>query len=303
MVNQTDQSITLRLEGSRATDGVSLPDFEKFIDSFLAALRDFDRSRRGESPKKAGHPESRAQAVTAFRLVAFRKGSGIATIEPDLTPPEGDTQELVEVEPIQITNLKALLVTVEAESELPVPVSDALDRACQSVGEDGSLSVEVGDTESGGDDWRRVVIDAPRLARIRANTPASAELKSVSSVSGQLHRVDFEPDRLAIRATDGVDWECSFPEELEEVVEKLVNRLVWAAGNGTLRSPRKGTMQLDRIESVDQGLQTALFSSDPAVDSDLAPDQGIVEPQGLDSFGFVEWGDSDEAYLEALTEG
>ena len=83
MTSENNTQITLRLGGSRAEHGVSLTDFENFIDSFLAALRDYDRGRRGEPMRKSGHPDRRAEAVTAFRLVRFAPGSGIATIEPE----------------------------------------------------------------------------------------------------------------------------------------------------------------------------------------------------------------------------
>ena len=46
------EKITLRLEGSRAKRGVALADFENFIENFIAALRDFDRDRRGAPTRK-----------------------------------------------------------------------------------------------------------------------------------------------------------------------------------------------------------------------------------------------------------
>src|ERR1700692_2086243 len=84
VMNKTIDPITLRLEGSRAERGISLSDFETFIDSFITALRDFDRDKRGAPTRKSGHPEARAEAVAAFRLVGFREGSAVAIIEPEL---------------------------------------------------------------------------------------------------------------------------------------------------------------------------------------------------------------------------
>lgn len=301
MPDQSEQSITLRLDGARAQGGVSLPDFEKFIEQFLAALRDFDRSRRGEITKKSGHPEARAQAVTAFRLVAFRKGSGIATIEPDLQTLDADTDQMVEVEPIQIENLNALLTRVEAESGLPAPVTDALEMARRSVGEDGFLEVEIRTSNGDDDTPRRVSIDGDRISRIRSNEVVP-EPRVVTSISGRLHQVDFEPDKLAIRTSDGVDWACKFPAELEGQVEKLVNRIVWVSGSGSLQSPRKGSMALDLIKPVEDGTQTQLFSIARVPNEVLESEQGISEPQGLEAIGTAQWTDEDEAYLKALTD-
>jgi hypothetical protein len=301
-MNEAPNSITLRLEGARAKRGVALSDFENFIDSFLAALRDFDRDQRGAPTKKSGHPEARAAAVTSFRLVGFREGSGIATIEPELAPPNGDTEAIagLDAEPIQLTNLRSLLVSVEEERELPESVTDALEQARRAVGDDGTLAVDVSCPENSQKPSLQVVIDAARIKRIRE--AGKAPLRPVvSSISGRLHQVDFEPDKLAIRASDGVDWACSFPEELEHQVETLVNRLVWASGSGVLQSPRRGTMKLAEIKAVEQGIQTGLFSREPIPDDQLAAAQGISGPQGLDAVAAVEWTDADDAYLAALT--
>ena len=112
----SSDAITLRLEGARAKRGVVLADFETFIDSFLAALRDFDRSRRGAPIKTGGRPEARAEAVTSFRLVGFREGSGIVMIEPELAAQGEETEAMVDAEPAQFINLRALLTSVETET-------------------------------------------------------------------------------------------------------------------------------------------------------------------------------------------
>jgi len=299
-MNESLKPITLRLEGARAKRGVALSDFENFIDSFLAALRDFDRDQRGAPTKKSGHPEARAAAVTSFRLVGFREGSGIATIEPELAPQDGETEALVDTEPIQLTNLRSLLARVEKEENLPDSVTEALEQARRTVGDDGTLAVDVPCPPESQEASRRIVIDAARIKRIRAagKTPPSPV---VSSISGRLHQVDFEPDKLAIRASDGVDWVCNFPNELEHRVETLVNRLVWAEGLGALQSPRKGTMQLQEIKAIEQGIQTGLFSGEPIPDGELAAAQGISKPQGLDAVAATDWSEADDAYLAALT--
>lgn len=279
---------------------MALADFEGFIDKFLAALRDFDRDRRGAPTKKTGAPEARAAMVTAFRLVAFRPGSGIATIEPD-APSEVETQSLVESEPVQLTNLHTLLDKVETYSALPDSVTDSLDAARRALGADGSITVEI-EPVMGGSRRRptRVRIDGERLRRIRENTESSPPA-TVETISGRLHQVDFEPDRLAIRAADGVDWLCDFPERLEPQVEALVNRLVWARGAGTLRSPTRGSMTIEEIARVEQGTQTDLFADERLSVAELASAQGIAAPQGIDSLAAAEWTDADEAFLSALT--
>jgi len=301
-MNEATDSITLRLEGARARRGVVLSDFETFIDSFLAALRDFDRDRRGAPTKKSGHPEARAAAITSFRLVGFREGSGIATIEPELALAGGDNESLVESEPLQMMNLRALLSSVDREEPLPDSVTDSLEKAVRSAGEDGTLSVEIPEPGHAGMDCRSVLIDAERIARIRAakQTPPP---RVVTSISGRLHQVDFEPDKLAIRSSDGVDWICRFPEELESQIEELVNRFVWATGSGTFQSASRGSMQLAAIKAVEAGIQTGLFSGDPISGDDLAKAQNVTVPQGLEAVGAPEWTDADEAYLAALTSG
>ena len=221
-MNETNDPITLRLEGMRAKRGIALSDFETFIDSFITALRDFDRDRRGAPTKKSGHPEARAEAVAAFRLVGFREGSAVATIEPELGEVAEETEKIVDAEPVQVSTLRSLLSSLEQEDALPESVTDALEKAIRSAGEDGSLSVEFGGVDAE-DIPPPVRIDAARIARIRAACEPPAP-KVVASISGRLHQVDFEPDKLAIRAADGVDWICGFSADLEPLIASLVNR-------------------------------------------------------------------------------
>lgn len=300
-MNEVNESITLRLQGTRAKRGVALSDFETFIESFITALRDFDRDKRGAPTRKSGHPEARAEAVAAFRLIGFRDGSAIATIEPEVKGAEDEMERMVDAEPIQITNLCSLLSSVEKEEPLPESVIEALEKAVRTAGDDGTLSVEFGGSSHNESRRRPVMIDTARIGRIRAARKAPAP-KPVTSISGRLHQVDFEPDKLAIRASDGVDWICSFPQELEQQVAVLVNRLVWASGEGTVPSPQRATMNLSAIKPIEQGLQTGLFSGEPISDEHLAAAQGITAPQGLDTVGIEQWTDADDVYLAALTD-
>lgn len=117
-----------------------------------------------------------------------------------------------------------------------------------------------------------------------------------------LHLLDVEPDKLAIRTSSGADWTCKYPEDLEPVVERLVGRIVWAEGRGQLTSPLRGTMSIERVEAVEQGEQSTLFTGEPTPDADLLASQGIHGPQGLASVSDPEWDeDADDAYLQALT--
>jgi hypothetical protein len=75
MSGEPQRSVTLKLEGSKATRGVALSTFETFIDQFLAALRYYYRATSAEPTKKTGRPYAKEEFVTAFRLVGFRIGS------------------------------------------------------------------------------------------------------------------------------------------------------------------------------------------------------------------------------------
>jgi hypothetical protein len=140
-----DKQITLTIKGARAQHGVSLSDFESFIDSFLAALRDYDRAGRGEATRKSGHPDRRAEAVTAFRLVGFQTGSGIATIEPESVEADEDQLPIADV-PLSFLTLTALADDLQARRNVP----DAFWTR-----------------------WRRPAAPPARMGRSRSTSPAS----------------------------------------------------------------------------------------------------------------------------------
>jgi hypothetical protein len=121
-------------------------------------------------------------------------------------------------------------------------------------------------------------------------------------VSGRLHLLDVEPDKLAIRTSSGVDWTCKYPEELEPTVKRLVGQIVWAEGTGKLTGTLRGTMAIARVDALDQGEQTVLFTTEPTPEAVLLAGQDISGPQGLASLSDPEWDDeADDSYLEALT--
>lgn len=293
MTEVNDKQITLTIKGARAERGVSLSDLESFIDNFLAALRDYDRASRGEPTRKSGHPDRRAEAVTAFRLVAFQTGSGVVTIEPELVGADDDQLPMDDV-PLSLATLRALADDLAAERSVPEPVLDALTKACRSVGADGSVAIEIGAAVAA-----PIVVDIGLLDRVALARNAVAD-EEVRSVSGRLHLLDLEPDRLGIRTASGVEWSCKYPEALEEHVKSLLDRIVWVEGSGRLTSPLRGSMAIERIEPVDVE-QSSLFTSTPIDEDELLARQGISEPQGLAALSYADWDDeTDDAYLEAL---
>lgn len=293
MTEVDNKQITLTIKGARAERGVSLSDFESFIDNFLAALRDYDRAGRGEPTKKSGHPDRRAEAVTAFRLIGFQTGSGVATIEPELVSADDDQLAVGDV-PLSLATLCALAEDLAAERSLPVPVLDALGKACRSVGADGSVAIAIGPAAI-----EPIVVDSGLLDRVALARDAVAD-EEVRSVSGRLHLLDLEPDRLGIRTAGGVEWSCKYPEALEEHVKSLLDRIVWVEGSGKLTSPLRGSMAIERIEPVDVE-QSSLFTPSPVDEAVLLARQGIDAPQGLDALSDPQWDDeTDDAYLAAL---
>ncbi|WP_249010486.1 hypothetical protein [Conexibacter sp. DBS9H8] len=296
MTDTGDNQITLTMKGARAERGVSLADFESFVDNFLAALRDYDRAGRGQQTKKSGHPDRRAEAVTAFRLVGFRTGSGIATLEPELISEDDDEEALFDEEPISLTTLKALTADLSAVRAVPPSVIESLGKACRAAGGDGSLSIALPGSAS-----RPLLVDKELLDRV-ANATTEPEPSEVTTISGRLHLLDLEPDRLGIRTAAGVEWSCKYPEPLEERVKTMLDRIVWVTGSGTLTSPLRGTMTIERIEPVDLE-QSSLFTTEQIDEQVLASRQGISAPQGLSSLGVTDWNDaSDDLYLAALLE-
>lgn len=294
---QNGRHITLRLEGSRAESGIPLANFESFIDNLLSALRDFDRSRRGAPTRRTGHPERQAEAVTAFRLLRFELGSAVATLEAEEAIDEEERLPLGDL-PAALVNLEALVDDVASSVPLPQPVSEALARACRALGSNGSVAIEL-NSRAG---HPPTLIDAGSLESA-GSTPSAESAEGARMVTGRLHLIDTEPDKLAIRSSAGIDWVCSYAEQLEEHVKGLVGALVWAHGAGRLLSPLRGRMTIERIDAVDQGEQSPLFTFAPVEESELLARQGIGEPQGLSSFADREWSDDEDGpYLAALLE-
>lgn len=289
--------VTLTLTGERAEHGISLGDFETFVDSFVSALRDYDRSRQGKETRKIGGPDRRDSAASAFRLVRLEPGSAIATLVAERANSDGDGLD-VDDAPLALTNLGALTGDVASGRELPDDVVASLDRARRACGDDGAIELAL--PASVAPQQGAVRIDRRTIERLSRNVVA--QNREVRSISGLLHAIDIDPDRLVIRSTDGVEWACRYEDELEAQILGLVGRVVWAEGPARLKSAAKGTMTVERIQLSVQGRQSTLFVERRPALEDLLARQGFDEPQGLDAVADDGWvGDeSDERYLAAL---
>lgn len=295
VTDPSDMRITLRMTGARAAHGMSLADFGSFIDGLLAGLRNFDRSRRGEATRRSGTTDRRDRAVTAFRLLQFEPGSAIAVIEPESFGEPGQDTLAVGDLPLQVENLAALGEQVSGADAVASDVIDALAGAVGVLGDAGSLVIDLPEAT------RRtpVRIDRDVLERIRQRERPEPEV--VSTVSGRLHSIDLEPDRIGVRAPDGTDWVCSYSSELEPTVLRLAGELVTAHGTGRRTGQHRGSMTIERVEPVPTFEQSPMFTEQRIPLDRLMAEQSIDAPQGLDALSDPDWDDeADAAYLDAL---
>ena len=141
-----------------------------------------------------------------------------------------------------------------------------------------------------------------RSVRVR---PSRVEQQTASlTITGVVHLIDVEPDRAAIRTASGVDWECHYPAELEDLVLDLISRRmrVRARGEGRLTSPRRGSIELAEVQEVPEYEQTSLFTTEPVPVDELAKAQSVRGPQGREVMIDPEWIDDEESrrFLEAV---
>ena len=270
-----DHRIIIELTGSEATRGLPLFNLESFIDALLRGLRAFDRSTRLEPGLKAGHPTSRDTLVTAFRLVEMKPGSAILTLEPDVLEEEGAMFD--ETRTVAVANLEAMLEAVQGQDAFDPDVADALGNARRALGSDGQIRVKYPGQK------KRFVIDE----RVDANLHERALRKGPRgmSLSGRLHLIDVEPDRIGIRAPDGVEWSCKYPAELEPAVKALLDENVWARGTGQLTGAQRGSVNIVELQPVGVVEQTPLFTYERVELADLMEQQGVVGPPVDDSAG------------------
>lgn len=219
---------------------------------------------------------------------------GDVTLEP---LDEADSETLFEsTRTLALDNLNALTIELDAERPLAPEVLDALDSARRALGEDGQIEVNFHDARSS----KPSSITKESIQKLSSRvTERSTEY---TRISGRLHLIDLEPDKLAVRTVAGVEWMCRYPQHLEELVRGLIGEVVWAAGQGRLQSPLRGSMEVEELGPASQGEQSTLFSSHPLPLSELLAHQSIVRPQGLASLGDPEWEDDEasEVYLRTV---
>jgi len=294
---ETRKAITLRLQGSKATRGVPLATFETFIENFLAALRYHYRATALEPARKYGRPYAKEELVTAFRLVSFRIGSGIAVLEP--TTDETDGSVLGDVPTVSLDNLTSLLSAVTERKGLDSAVVDALDTARRALGTEGRFEVSIG-APTVIERPTAVSLDEKLLDELR--TPVEETTRPLQTISGRLHAIDLEPDKVGIRTPSGVDWSCRYPEHMEPLVKSLIGSTVGARGIGALTSARSGSLELQAIYAIPQYEQTSLFTGEPLPLDELLLGQKVFGPQGLEVLADPEWEDDEESerFLEAI---
>jgi hypothetical protein len=296
MVEESGDRITLRLEGEHARSGVSLAAFDSFIAHFISALRYHYRSSRAEPTKKAGRPFSEDQMATAFRLVEFRTGSGVAVLEPPLLDDEPSlTSEIGDVPTLAWANVGELLDAVEAGHPLAGAVAAELEAATRSLGPSGRFSIDYRSQRKA----RYHLFTAEEVPTLAAAPVLEGPCQQ--AITGVLHAIDLEPDKVGIRTASGVDWSCRYPGELEHEVLALIGSRVWARGLGRMSSSRVGTLDLEAIQVVPDFEQTELFTGIPVALPDLLEQQGVHGPQGLATFTDPEWsaGEESDLFLEA----
>jgi hypothetical protein len=297
-LSEAPLQITLTLRGERAQKGVTLDAFEAFIDHFSNALRYHYRAARAEVIKKTGRPFAEDQVVTAFRLVEFRTGSGVAVLEPPLTEAEeqGSADPFAGVPTLAWANVADLLDVIDAGRQLEEPVVNELELAAKSLGERGRFSIEYRAQGR----VRNRELDEAWLALVKV--PEQLEAPRPYTISGVLHAIDLEPDKVGIRTPRGLDWACRYPAELEHEVLPLLGTRVWARGKGMVTSARAGTLELESIHAVAEFEQTELFTGPVVALDDLIAQQGLARPQGLLALADPNWvsGDESDMFLEAL---
>jgi hypothetical protein len=286
--------VVLDLHGARAQQGVEIDAFEIFFQHFRAALREFFRASRGAIPRSGGRPVARDAAAAAFRLVEFRTGSGIATLEPAL--PGDLTAEDFMLDPgeaLSITTLQSLLIAICADQRLSAPVVEALGSARRAIGDDGCFGVEI----SGSRQSPRVVIDQEGMKRLQRAEGGSQD--APTNVTGRLHMIEVDQPgrRVGIHGQDGVDWTCSYADEMHLMVKTLIERLVRAEGVGRRVTATTGRLAITRLEPISEHTQDVLFTVETVSLQQLLSEQQIDRPQGLDALVDEHWEDDEESRL------
>ena len=292
--------VVLDLHGARARHGVDIDAFEAFLEHFCAALREYGRAGEGAITRKGGRPSAREAAAAAFRLVEFKPGSGVATLAPSVSsePGSGDLVLDESGESPALTTLRGLMASaVNAEEGLPGPVVEALGSARRATGEDGSFGVTI----TGDREVPRVLFDEMTMERLHRPDPDSTE--AAVTVTGRLHMIEADPPnrRVGIRAQDGVEWRCTYPDHLRPLVTTLIERLVRISGTGRRHACAAGRLRIDGLDPLPEHTQDELFTVETIPLTQLRAEQAIEGPQGLDALVDENWEDDEESrlFLEA----
>jgi len=197
---------------------------------------------------------------------------------------------------LAMSNLVSLVGRLETRAEIDPDVVDALGSATRSLGDGGRIELDV--LAEGA--RTRVSVDEALLRSVERTNGGGVE--EIGHVSGRLHMIDLEPDRVGIRAPNGMEWTCHYPDDLEERIKQLVDQAVVATGSGRKVSAQRGTMALEDIAPAVEHRQDTLFTAEQVPLAELMAQQGIAGPQGLGSLGDPEWEDDEEGrrFLEEL---
>lgn len=291
--------VVLDLHGSRAQEGVDIDALESFLGHFRGALREYARAGQGAISRKGGRPYARESAAAAFRLTELHAGSAIATLVPSV-PGDSDGADLLlddRSEALAVATLRGLLDAVDADERLPDSVVEALSSARRAIGDDGSFGVKITDARQ----IPRLLIDEERMERLQRPAPGPTDV--AVSLTGRLHMIEADPPnrRVGVRAQDGVDWTCTYPDHLHTLVTTLIERLVWVTGSGRRLTAATGRLCIDGLDPIAEYPQDALFTVETIPVDQLRAEQQITQPQGLGALVDEHWTDDEESrrFLEA----
>ena len=87
------------------------------------------------------------------------------------------------------------------------------------------------------------MIDDELMKRLREAPPDSSDRSVV--ITGRLHMIEVDQPgrRVGIRAQDGIDWTCQYPDELHDLVtSQSSERLVRVKGKRSKAEQARGTI-------------------------------------------------------------
>lgn len=253
---QHDERARIVLRGERVADGAGLAVLGRVIAGLTDALRGHARATRGQPGRRQGTPSAFDEAATDLRLAGIERGSAILVLEaPPLEEPLG-------VEHLAAATFDGLLQDLEREA-VPSDVIDAFERALAPLGADAEIALDLR--------GRRQAVDRTRLDALR-RAPGT-EPPRRRRVIGRLRALDLDRNRIGIRSA-GVEWDCSYPEEMAPRVIEAINRMVVATGLASAVAPSRGRITLEELEVVPEAVQGALFEWAPRSLEELRAAQG-----------------------------